>query len=603
MMNKTGIALLHFDDKDLMDSVETKFKDLSASVSFNLIQEKTIKQNIKAYNIARNEKIKFNSLKEKCTELGLDDFDKIKQKRTRYISNIECKKIVLAILSLSSDKVIVLNDSFFNKDIYYLIDFIKKISENKKVVILTSKEVNSEFKSNSIIKIDKSNCNDIVDNLIKDFGQSKKKTRWIPSTFLTMGQKWLPLIFCFLTLISSFFLIGDSAVLITTDPVIKEIDLMYDNQYKDVLLHADTYADFYFGGTSSFYNISSNQVKKVEEYLGFNNTYEIKHINEDDITNKCFSFIMRDDNDEHVYYVSHFYYLSPKYDYSFMKVDNRINKPSNIHIPNNKNEIALDSLTADKILKHGYYDNDGNKVKINDVNELIGATLSYYKVTGIYTFKNQNYSYPVIYKNELDAEEILFNAETEYLYYILPEDKNEMVQFIKSMRYKTSVNEFNDYHKNKVYYYGIAPMTEWSSYTSARENDWNGRVIPGGFIGRYFEFVGGLLTSLLSIIATLYFCLKDLESYGTYKFLNDLGIRKKNLFLSSLIQLSIVEIMSFAIALISISVRNALSGGLLFSLFYHLNLLTSLIVLVMLIIGMVVSLGITFIKLNKKYKN
>lgn len=112
MMNKTGIALLHFDDKDLMDSVETKFKDLSASVSFNLIQEKTIKQNIKSYNIARNEKIKFNSLKEKCTELGLDDFDKIKQKRTRYISNIECKKIVLAILSLSSDKVIVLNDSF-----------------------------------------------------------------------------------------------------------------------------------------------------------------------------------------------------------------------------------------------------------------------------------------------------------------------------------------------------------------------------------------------------------------------------------------------------------------------------------------------------------
>lgn len=214
MMNKTGIALLHFDDKDLMDSVETKFKDLSASVSFNLIQEKTIKQNIKSYNIARNEKIKFNSLKEKCTELGLDDFDKIKQKRTRYISNIECKKIVLAILSLSSDKVIVLNDSFFNKDIYYLIDFIKKISENKKVVILTSKEVNSEFKSNSIIKIDKSNCNDIVDNLIKDFGQSKKKTRWIPSTFLTMGQKWLPLIFCFLTLISSFFLIGDSAVIV-----------------------------------------------------------------------------------------------------------------------------------------------------------------------------------------------------------------------------------------------------------------------------------------------------------------------------------------------------------------------------------------------------
>lgn len=56
MMNKTGIALLHFDDKDLMDSVETKFKDLSASVSFNLIQEKTIKQNIKSYNIARNEK-------------------------------------------------------------------------------------------------------------------------------------------------------------------------------------------------------------------------------------------------------------------------------------------------------------------------------------------------------------------------------------------------------------------------------------------------------------------------------------------------------------------------------------------------------------------
>lgn len=37
MMNKTGIALLHFDDKDLMDSVETKFKDLSVSVSFNLI--------------------------------------------------------------------------------------------------------------------------------------------------------------------------------------------------------------------------------------------------------------------------------------------------------------------------------------------------------------------------------------------------------------------------------------------------------------------------------------------------------------------------------------------------------------------------------------
>ena len=37
MMNKTGIALLHFDDKVLMDSVETKFKDLSASVSFNLI--------------------------------------------------------------------------------------------------------------------------------------------------------------------------------------------------------------------------------------------------------------------------------------------------------------------------------------------------------------------------------------------------------------------------------------------------------------------------------------------------------------------------------------------------------------------------------------
>lgn len=102
------------------------------------------------------------------------------------------------------------------------------------------------------------------------------------------------------------FLIGDSAVLITTDPVIKEIDLMYDNQYKDVLLHADTYADFYFGGNSSFYNISSNQVKKVEEYLGFNNTYEIKHINEDDITNKYFSFTMRDDNDEHVYYVSHF---------------------------------------------------------------------------------------------------------------------------------------------------------------------------------------------------------------------------------------------------------------------------------------------------------
>ena len=197
----------------------------------------------------------------------------------------------------------------------------------------------------------------------------------------------------------------------------------------------------------------------------------------------------------------------------------------------------------------------------------------------------------------------MFNAETEYLYYILPEDKNEMVQFIKSMRYKTSVNEFNDYHKNKVYYYGIAPMTEWSSYTSARENDWNGRVIPGGFTGRYFEFVGGLLTSFLSIIATLYFCLKDLESYGTYRFLNDLENRKKNLFLSSLIQLSTVEIMSFAIALISISVRNALSGGLLFSSFYHLNLLTSLIVLVMLIIGMVISLGITFIKLNKKYKN
>lgn len=65
MMNKTGIALLHFDDKVLMDSVETKLKDLSASVSFNLIQEKTIKQNIKFYNIARNEKIKFNSLKEK----------------------------------------------------------------------------------------------------------------------------------------------------------------------------------------------------------------------------------------------------------------------------------------------------------------------------------------------------------------------------------------------------------------------------------------------------------------------------------------------------------------------------------------------------------
>lgn len=61
--------------------------------------------------------------------------------------------------------------------------------------------------------------------------------------------------------------------------------------------------------------------------------------------------------------------------------------------------------------------------------------------------------------------------------------------------------------------------------------------------------------------------------------------------------------MSFAIALISIFVRNALSGGLLFSSFYHLNLLTSLIVLVMLIIGMVISLGITFIKLNKKYKN
>lgn len=65
---------------------------------------------------------------------------------------------------------------------------------------------------------------------------------------LTLGQKWIPIIFCLLTLISSFFLIGDSAVLITTDPVIKEIDLMYDNQYKDVLLHADTYADFYLGG-------------------------------------------------------------------------------------------------------------------------------------------------------------------------------------------------------------------------------------------------------------------------------------------------------------------------------------------------------------------
>lgn len=603
MIDKIGITLFRFDNKEIMDSIESKLKDLSVSVSFDLVQEKTINQNLKSYNIARNEKIKFDALKEKCIELGLDDFTQIKQKRTRYISNIKCKKIVLSILSLSSDQVIVLDDSFLNDDSYYLIDAIKKISNNKKVIILTNKKPSNEFKNDTAIEIDESNYNDIVDNLIKDFELSKKRTRWIPSTFLTLGQKWIPIIFCLLTLISSFFLIGDSAVLITTDPVIKEIDLMYDNQYKDVLLYTNTYADFYLGGDSSFSNLSSNQVKKVEEYLGFNNTYEIKHINEDDITNKYFSFIMRDDNDEHVYYVSHFYYLSPKYDYSFMKVDNRINNPSNIHIPNNKNEIALDSLTADKILKHGYYDNDGNKVKINDVNELIGATLSYYKVTGIYTFKNQNYSYPVIYKNELDAEEILFNAETEYLYYILPEDKNEMVQFIKSMRYKTSVNEFNDYHKNKVYYYGIAPMTEWSSYTSARENDWNGRVIPGGFIGRYFEFVGGLLTSLLSIIATLYFCLKDLESYGTYKFLNDLGIRKKNLFLSSLIQLSIVEIMSFAIALISIFVRNALSGGLLFSSFYHLNLLTSLIVLVMLIIGMVVSLGITFIKLNKKYKN
>lgn len=602
MIDKIGITLFRFDNKEIMDSIESKLKDLSVSVSFDLVQEKTINQNLKSYNIARNERIKFDALKEKCIELGLDDFTQIKQKRTRYISNIKCKKIVLSILSLSSDQVIVLDDSFLNDDSYYLIDAIKKISNNKKVIILTNKKPSNEFKNDTAIEIDESNYNDIVDNLIKDFELSKKRTRWIPSTFLTLGQKWIPIIFCLLTLISSFFLIGDSAVLITTDPVIKEIDLMYDNQYKDVFLYTNTYADFYLGGDSSFSNLSSNQVKKVEEYLGSNKTYEIKYIDEDEILDKYFSFRVREDGDEFVSYSNCFYYLSPIYDYSFMEVDNRINSSSNVHMPSNKNEIALDSLTADKILKHGYYDGDGNKVKINDVNELIGTTLSYYKVTGIYTFKNQNYSYPVIYKNELDSDDILFNAKTIYLYYILPEDKNEMIQFIKSMRYKSSENEFYDYHEDKVYYYGISPETEWSSYTSKRIKDWNGRVIPGGLIGRYFEFVGGLITSVLSIIATLYFCLKDIESYGTYKFLNQLGIKKKNLYLSSLIQLSIVEIITIVVALILISVRNSLSGGPLFSSFYHLNLLTTLILLAMLIIGMLISLGVTYIKLRKKYK-
>lgn len=81
MIDKIGITLFRFDNKEIMDSIESKLKDLSVSVSFDLVQEKTINQNLKSYNIARNEKIKFDALKEKCIELGLDDFTQIKQKK------------------------------------------------------------------------------------------------------------------------------------------------------------------------------------------------------------------------------------------------------------------------------------------------------------------------------------------------------------------------------------------------------------------------------------------------------------------------------------------------------------------------------------------
>lgn len=71
MIDKIGITLFRFDNKEIMDSIESKLKDLSVSVSFDLVQEKTINQNLKSYNIARNEKIKFDALKENVLSLDL----------------------------------------------------------------------------------------------------------------------------------------------------------------------------------------------------------------------------------------------------------------------------------------------------------------------------------------------------------------------------------------------------------------------------------------------------------------------------------------------------------------------------------------------------
>lgn len=42
MIDKIGITLFRFDNKEIMDSIESKLKDLSVSVSFDLVQEKTI---------------------------------------------------------------------------------------------------------------------------------------------------------------------------------------------------------------------------------------------------------------------------------------------------------------------------------------------------------------------------------------------------------------------------------------------------------------------------------------------------------------------------------------------------------------------------------
>ena len=305
-------------------------------------------------------------------------------------------------------------------------------------------------------------------------------------------------------------------------------------------------------------------------------------------------------------------------DYTEFIIDERIKDSSLCHFPSGYNEIALTSFKANMYMEYGVKRNDGTIKEINSIDDLIGETLDKYVITAIYTTEedidfskrhsfintesnkktNENNAYlggtyinnHIIMKKGFVNDfclknNTIYQDKIGVFYKLNSNNKNSLLTLMKELKYKSSINEYNQStFKDTTYFYNAKLV---SPISSVAETIYNQKYSVNHIIF--------LVITIFSLILDIFI----LSSFtgSNYKENKAIScIRKIDLHIIGLIEITFICLISFALSSLIINLLFQIINKNVFCNYFVFDSL-SVIILVISTIGLsVLSSIISFSK-------